>query len=89
MIVPPYHVAMPHIARNSVSLPNAGSIWVLMRSKWPSTLGVYCHPDIPPARLTGPVWRASIPMVAKAFHSSSSPSAARNEPPGRVISEMG
>ena len=28
-------------------------------------------------------------MVAKAFHSSSSPSAARNDSPGRVISEMG
>ena len=55
MMVPPYQLAVAHICRNSSSVPNAGSIWVLIRSKWPSTLGVYCHPEIPPARFTGPV----------------------------------
>src|SRR4029079_16654063 len=80
---------MPHIARNSASLPKAGSISVLMRSKCPSTLGVGRHPTSPPARLTGPVCTALIPMVAKAFHSSSSPSDARNDSPGRVLSEIG
>jgi hypothetical protein len=60
-----------------------------MPSKWPSTLGVYRQPAIPPARLTGPVWTASIPMAAKAFQSSSSPRAARNDSPERVMNEIG
>ena len=30
-------------------MPNAESIAVLMRSKWPSTLGVSLHPTMPPA----------------------------------------
>ena len=89
MIAPPYQVAMPHMARNSASVPKAGSISVLMRSKCPSTLGVGRQPTSPPARLTGPVCRALMPMVANAFHSSSSPSEARNDSPGRVISEIG
>ena len=89
MTVPPCQVAIPHMARNSDSVPNSGSIWVLIRSKWPSTLGVSRQPEMPPARLTGPVCTASMPIVANASHSSSSPSAARNDSPGRVISEIG
>ena len=89
MIVPPYQLAVPHIFRNSSSVPNAGSIWVLIRSKWPSTLGVYCQPEIPPARLTGPVWIASMPISANAFHISSSAIALRNDSSGRVISDSG
>src|SRR4051812_12186242 len=70
--------------------PDEGTYdFVLMRSKCPSTLGVGRHPTSPPARLTGPVCRALMPMVANAFHSSSSPSEARNDSPGRVISEIG
>ena len=69
MIVPPYQFAVAHISRNSSSVPNAGSIWVLIRSKWPSTLGVYSQPQMPPARLTGPVCTPSMPISANAVHS--------------------
>ena len=62
---------------------------MLIRSKWPSTLGVYSHPEMPPARFTGPVWMASMPISAKAFHMSSSAIALRNDSSGRVINDSG
>ena len=89
MIVPPYQSAVPHMLRNSSSVPNAGSICVLIRSKWPSTLGVCSQPEIPPARFTGPVWMASMPISANAFHMASSAMALRNDSLGRVISDSG
>ena len=89
MMVPPYQLAVPHIWRNSSSDPNAGSIWVLMRSKCPSTLGVSCQPEMPPARFTGPVCTAWIPISANAFHRAWSDIALRNDSSGRVISDSG
>ncbi|OJG03508.1 hypothetical protein BG618_05334 [Pseudonocardia autotrophica] len=89
MIVPPCQVAVAHIARNSSSVPKAGSSSLEMRSKWPSTLGVGCQPESPPAFFTGPVWTPSMPIVSNACHSSSLPSAARNDSPEAVISEIG
>ncbi len=89
MMVPPYQPAVAHICRNSSSVPNAGSIWVPIRSKWPSTLGVYCQPAMPPARLTGPVWIASMPISANACHMSSLAMALRKDSSGRVISDNG
>jgi hypothetical protein len=64
-------------------------MWVLMRSKCPSTLGVRSQPDNPPACLTGPVWTPSTPSAWKVVQSSSSPSVPRKEVPGLVIIEMG
>ena len=89
MIVPPCSAATSHMLRNSSSVPNASSMWVLIRSKWPSTLGVSSQPSSPPAFLTGPVWTPSIPISAKASHRSGSPRVPRNELPGLVIMEMG
>ena len=77
------------MVRNSSSVPNASSIWVLIRSKWPSTLGVESQPSMPPACLTGPVWTPSMPIASKAVHRSSSPSVPRNDVPRLVIIEMG
>ena len=89
MTVPSCAEATSHIARNSSSVPNCSSIWVLIRSKWPSTLGVVSQPDRPPAFFTGPVCSAVIPMRWKASHRSWSPSVPRKDEPGLVIIEMG
>ena len=62
---------------------------MLIRSKCPSTLGVYSQPLIPPARFTGPMWTASTPICSNADHRPSSPSAERNDWPGAVISDSG
>lgn len=64
-------------------------MWVLIRSKWPSMLGVGFHPVRPPARLTGPVCTPWMPMRWKISHSCGSPSEARKDSPGRVIIEIG
>ena len=77
------------MVRNSSSVPNASSIWVLIRSKCPSTLGVGSQPNSPPAFFTGPVCTPSIPIASNAAHSASSPSVPRKEVPGLVIMEMG
>ena len=87
--VPSWAEATSHMARNSSSVPNSSSIWVLIRSKWPSTLGVASQPSRPPAFFTGPVCRPSMPMAWNAFHRSGSPSEPRNEDPGLVIIEIG
>lgn len=89
MMVPPYQLAVPHIWRNSSSVPKAGSICVLIRSKCPSTLGVSSQPEMPPARLTGPVWIASMPISANAFHISGSAIALRKDSLERVINDSG
>jgi hypothetical protein len=89
MIVPPCPEAISHIVRKSSSVPKALSISVLIRSKWPSTLGVGCHPVSPPARLTGPVCRALMPIRSKLRHRSGSARVPRKELPGLVISESG
>ena len=60
-----------------------------MRSKCPSTLGVSSQPEIPPARFTGPVWIASIPISAKALHMFSSAIAFKNDSSGRVMRDSG
>src|SRR6478672_13755845 len=44
---------------------------------------------MPPARFTGPVWMASMPIAANAFHISSSAMALRKDSSGRVINESG
>ena len=44
---------------------------------------------MPPARLTGPVCTASIPMVSNTRHRSSPANVQRNDSPGLVIIEMG
>jgi len=79
MIVPRRRAAFAHISRNSSSVPKAGSICMLMRSKWPSTLGVGSQPEIPPASLRGPVWTPSMPILANAAQSSSAPRAPMND----------
>ncbi len=70
-------------------MPKAASIWVLMRSKWPSTLAVCDHSVMPPASFTGPVCTASMPMDWKISHSCGSPSAPRYDSPSFVMSEIG
>jgi hypothetical protein len=77
------------MARNSSSVPNASSNCVLIRSKWPSTLGVVSHPLMPPARFTGPVWIAVIPMAWNASQRSWSPIVPRKEWPALVMREIG
>ena len=89
MIVPPCSPATSHIVRKSSSVPNAESISVLIRSKWPSTLGVGCQPFRPPARLTGPVCSALMPISSNAFHRSPSASVPRKEWPGLVSIDSG
>ncbi len=89
MIVPPWAEATSHIVRKSASVPKALSISVLIRSKWPSTLGVGCHPEMPPARLTGPVWRALMPIRSKLAHRSGSARVPRKEWPGLVNNDRG
>ena len=86
---PPWDAATSHIARNSSSVPNASSMWVLIRSKCPSTLGVASQPSIPPAFFTGPVCSPSMPISAKASQSAGSPKVPRNDVPGLVIMEIG
>ncbi len=62
---------------------------MLIRSNWPSTLGVAFHPEIPPACFTGPVWTAAIPRDSKAAHSASSLKVARKDSVGLVIMDAG
>ena len=87
--MPRWPAATSHMARNSSSVPNASSIWVLIRSKCPSTLGVESQPTIPPAFFTGPVCTPSMPISSNAAHRSSSPSVPRNDVPRLVIMEIG
>ncbi len=75
--------------RNSSSVPNSGSIAMLIRSKWPSMLGVWSQPVMPPASFSGPVWRPSMPIFSNASHSSSDPSDARNVVPRPVMCDRG
>ena len=89
MIAPCRRAALAHISRNSSSVPKAGSICMLIRSKWPSTLGVGFQPEMPPASFSGPVWTASMPTLANAVHSSWSPRAPRKDCPGAVICDSG
>ena len=89
MTMPPCAAATSHRRRNSTSVPNTPSIWVLIRSKCPSTLGVASQPKTPPARFRGPVCTALMPIASNASHSSSSPKVLRKERPGLVIIEMG
>ena len=77
------------MARNSSSVPNSSSNCVLIRSKWPSTLGVASQPLMPPAFFTGPVWMAVIPMDWKACQRSWSPMVPRKEWPALVMREIG
>jgi hypothetical protein len=44
---------------------------------------------MPPARLTGPVWTASIPISENAFHMSGSAIAFKKDSFGRVINDNG
>ena len=87
--MPRWPAATSHMVRNSSSVPNASSMWVLIRSKCPSTLGVDSQPTRPPAFFTGPVCTPSMPISSKAAHRSSSPSVPRNDVPGLVIMEIG
>ncbi len=59
-------------------MPNSGSMAMLIRSKWPSMLGVCSQPEMPPASLSGPVWMPSMPISWNASHSASEPMEARN-----------
>jgi hypothetical protein len=68
---PPWDAATAHSRRNSCSVPNWASIWVLIRSNWPSTVGVASQPERPPARFTGPVCTAEIPIASKVAHKES------------------
>ena len=86
---PRWLAATSHMVRNSSSVPNASSIEVLIRSKWPSTLGVGSQPRMPPAFFTGPVCTPSMPICSNADHRPSSPSEPRNVVPGLVIMEIG
>ena len=89
MITLSYASAVAHSARNSSSVPNAGSTSMLIRSKWPSTDGVSRQPCRPPAFFVGPVWTASIPIWRNASHSDGSAKPDRNDWSGRVTNDSG
>ena len=89
MTVPSYSAAVAQSIRNSSSVPNSGSTCMLMRSKWPSIEGVSRRPFRPPAIFTGPVWRASMPILRNASHSRRSASADRYVSSVRVTNESG
>jgi hypothetical protein len=67
------------------SVPKAGSISLPMRSKLPSTVGVYSRPRMPPARFMGPVCMPPMPMSRKTRQSSGSPRLSSTDSPGPVI----
>jgi hypothetical protein len=85
MITARLSAARRTIALNCASVPKAGSISLLMRSKLPSTVGVYSRPCRPPARFIGPVCMPPMPMSWKTRQSSGSPRLSSTDSPGPVI----
>src|SRR5262249_17777807 len=66
------------------SVPNRGSISKLMRSKFPSTEGVWLVPLMPPDSFIGPVWTPWMPIFWKALHSLSSASVVSTDASGEA-----
>ena len=89
MITAPFSPAWRTRAWYCVSVPKAGSISLLMRSKLPSTVGVYSRPRMPPARFIGPVCMPPMPISRKTRQSPGSPRLSSTDSPGPVICEGG